>query len=398
MFEPRFRTPTLVVLTALVALCLGLLWGGHPGSLPGFLRDVFVNNDDAVRTELIKDIQDQYYKPVSKSRLEQASLAGIVNALGDRFSQYFTPAETKVFNQQLSGQFEGVGMKVDDTRSGTSGLFVSDVFKGSPAAQAGIHKGDRIVAVDGKSILHENPQVAVTRIRGPAGTTVKLTYRKGGTGTPRTVTVVRKRLNVPLVDARIITRSGVKVGYDLLAEFDKGAHTQLRAEIDSQIHQGARGILLDLRGDPGGELDEGVDVASIFLNKGLLVVSTRGRSQPESKRYASGNPIPARIPLVVLVDGQTASSAEIVTGALRDHNRATVAGTQTFGKGVFQTIEPLSNDGLLKLTVGSYFLPDGENLAGHGIVPPVRAVDQPKTKQRDEALDTAVATLLKKLP
>jgi carboxyl-terminal processing protease len=100
----------------------------------------------------------------------------------------------------------------------------------------------------------------------------------------------------------------------------------------------------------------------------------------------------------VLVDGQTASAAEIVTGALRDHNRATVVGTQTFGKGVFQTIEPLSNDGLLKLTVGSYFLPNGENLAGHGIVPPVRATDDPKTKRRDEALDTAVATLLKKVP
>jgi carboxyl-terminal processing protease len=280
MLQPRFRTPTLVILTALVALCLGLLWGGHPDTLPGFLRDVFVNKDDAVRAEIINDIRDQFYKPVSKSRLEQASIAGIVNSLGDRFSQYFTPAETKVFNQQLNGQFEGVGMKIDDSKSGTAGLFVSDVFKGSPAAKAGIQKGDRIVAVDNRSILHEKPQVSVTRIRGPAGTTVRLTYRRGGTGPPRTVSVVRKRLNVPLVDARIITRRGMKVGYDLLAEFDKDAHVQLRNEIDSQLRQGAKGILLDLRGDPGGELDEGVDVGSIFLNKGLLVVSTRGRHQP----------------------------------------------------------------------------------------------------------------------
>ncbi|MEA2459333.1 MAG: carboxyl-terminal processing protease, partial [Thermoleophilaceae bacterium] len=173
-------------------------------------------------------------------------------------------------------------------------------------------------------------------------------------------------------------------------------HGQLRQAVDKALAGGDKGIILDLRGNPGGILDEGRLVASIFVDKGLIV-STKGRTQPEQKLYATGDAIPANVPMVVLVDSGTASAAEIVTGALRDYNRATVVGHKTFGKGVFQQIEPLANHGLLKLTVGSYYLPKGENLAGHGIEAQVRApADDPKTK-RDEALPVALRTLLGKL-
>ena len=141
--------------------------------------------------------------------------------------------------------------------------------------------------------------------------------------------------------------------------------------------------------------EEGVLVASIFVDKGLIV-STKGRNRPAHQFEAAGGAIPGNVPVVVLVDGGTASAAEIVTGALRDHGRATVAGTKTFGKGVFQEVQSLSNGGALDLTVGSFYLPHGENLAGHGIVPQVKAQDDPKTK-KDEALPVALRTLAAKV-
>jgi carboxyl-terminal processing protease len=161
------------------------------------------------------------------------------------------------------------------------------------------------------------------------------------------------------------------------------------------VAKGAQGIALDLRGNPGGELTEGRDVPSLFIKKGLIV-STRGRHSPEQRLYATGDAIEPTIPMVVMVDHGSASAAEIAAGALRDDGRATVVGEKTFGKGVFQQVEPLKNGGLLKLTVGSYYLPKGENLAGDGINPQVQAHDNPKTK-RDEALPVALRTLQAKL-
>src|SRR4051794_5161816 len=172
--NPRFRTPLIASASALVALCLGLLWGGHPKLLPAVLRDVFVEDSVATRAQLINNIEDHFYKPVKESTLEQASFKGIVSSLHDRYSEYFTPSEAKAFTQSLNGQFEGVGMTIDsaDTKKG---LRVRMVFPGSPAKDAGIGPGDLITAVNGKSIIGQPADVSTGRIRGPAGTTVTLT-------------------------------------------------------------------------------------------------------------------------------------------------------------------------------------------------------------------------------
>jgi carboxyl-terminal processing protease len=390
---PRIRTATIALAAALVALVLGILWGGHPQSLPGVLRNWLVAEDVATRAEVVKDIRDNFYKPVSAEKLEQASLKGIVESLDDRFSQYFTPAEARQFAQSLGGQFEGVGMSVD-SRDTKKGLRVARVFDKSPAKEAGIRAGDVITAVNGKSVAGKPAEVSTAKIRGPAGTKVTLTYRRGKQR--KTVTLERRKLDVPLIEGRVVERGGTKIAVVRLIEFDKGAHNQLRKEIDKDLKKGAKGILLDLRANPGGALDEGVLVASAFLKEDELVVSTRGRTQSERKYKAVGDPIAANVPVVVLVDRSSASASEIVTGALRDHGRATVVGQKTFGKGVFQQLEPLPNDGLLKITVGGYYLPKGENLAGDGIEPSVKAKDDPKTR-RDEALPVAVRALLAKL-
>jgi carboxyl-terminal processing protease len=275
------------------------------------------------------------------------------------------------------------------------GLRIKTVFAKSPAKDAGLRSGDLIVGVNGKSIAGEPADVATAKIRGKAGTSVTLAYESPGRKGKKTVKVERKEIDLPLVLSRMRSSGGKKLAVIRLAEFSNGARDQLRKAVDKALEGGAKGIVLDLRGNPGGILDEGRTVASIFIEKGLIV-STKGRTQSEQKFYAKGKAIDEKIPMVVLVDGGTASAAEIVTGALRDYKRATVVGEKTFGKGVFQEIQPLANDGLLKLTVGSYFLPKGDNLAGEGIPAEVKARDNAKTR-RDEALPIALRTLAAKV-
>ncbi len=378
----------------LLALVAGIWWGGHPQSLPAFARDALVEDDVATRAEVIDAVRENFYKPVSEEKLQQQSLKGIVGSLDDRFSEYYTPDEAEQVTQSLSGEFEGVGMTVD-SRDTKNGLRVARVFPDSPAKEAGVRPGDLITEVDGKSIVGDDADVSTAKIRGEAGTEVTLTI-KSPRKKPREETLERRKLAIPLVAARIVRKGGPEVAHVRLAAFDKGAHGQLRKQIDKRLKAGAKGIVLDLRGNGGGALDEGILVASTFLKKGQLVVTTRGRTQPEQELEATGDAIDADVPVVVLVDHNSASASEIVTGALRDHDRAQVVGVKTFGKGVFQQLEPLRNDGLLKLTVGSYFLPEGQNLGGNGIEPPVKARDKPRTR-RDEALPVALRTLRAKL-
>ncbi len=344
-----------------------------------------------MKDELIDTIEQDYYKKVPRSSLETASLKGIVASLGDQFSRYLTPDESKSFNTELNGgEFAGIGVSVVPEKRG---LLVTNVIPGSPAEKAGIKQADVITGVNGTSIAGAAARTASDKIRGKPGTSVQLTIA-APSGKTRTLSVKRAKLQAPLTESRLVTRKGVKLGVAELSSFGEGAHGKLREQVDKLLGQGAKGIVLDLRGNGGGLLQEGRLVASIFVNKGLIV-STNGRTSPEQKLYATGGAISPKIPVVVLVDGGTASASEIVTGALRDHNRATVVGTHTFGKGVFQQIEPLSNGGVLDITVGRFFLPNGENLAGHPIQPQVKAQDNPHTT-RDEALDTALQTLLSK--
>ena len=388
----RFRIPTLAFAGALIIFFAGMWLGGHPSSLPSSLRDTFVNKNTAVRDQVIDTIERNYYRKVPRSSLDTASLKGIVQSLNDRFSQYFTPNESQVFNEDLNGQFAGVGISVFPDNSG---LHVQGVFAGTPAAKAGVRTGDLIVKVNGQPITGARSRSASDLITGKPGTVVHLTIVPRDRAKERTLAITRAKIQVPISQGRVVSFQGVKLGVVTLSTFSADAHDKLRAQVDKVLAHGAKGLVLDLRGNGGGLLEEGRDVASTFVSKGLIV-STRGRHSPEEKLNANGGAISPSIPMVVLVDGGTASAAEIVTGALRDHGRATVVGARTFGKGVFQEIDPLSNGGALRLTVGRYFLPNGENLTGHGIDPQVPARDNPRTP-RDEALDSALRTLRAKI-
>jgi carboxyl-terminal processing protease len=383
------RNAALVTVSLALALGVGIYLGGHPSTLPGPLRDALVDDDRALRAEVIDTIEDNFYKPVDESQLDDASLKGIVESLEDPYSHYFTPKEAQAFQESVSGKFEGVGMSVEkDSR----GLRVLNVFDGSPAEDAGIRKQDLILSVDGRSIAGLSSELATGRIKGKAGTKVELEVFTPGADDSRTLRVERAKIEVPVATSRVVDRDGKKIGVVHLVGFTSGAHGVLRREVDELLDKGAQALVLDLRGNGGGLLSEAVLVSSVFIEDGEIV-SVRGRARPERTENAEGDAIDEDIPMVVLVDGGSASASEIVTGALRDRGRATVVGVNTFGKGLVQEVEPLSNGGYLDITVANYYLPGGKTISTRGLKPEVRAVDKPRTTKRDEALPVALDVL-----
>jgi carboxyl-terminal processing protease len=357
-----------------ILLVVGIWLGGHPEDLPGFARSALVSDRGTqVVDEAISRIASDYYRPIPKSRLASASVAGVVSSLGDRFSHYLTPSEFREFNAPPS--FTGIGVEVApnlvELRPGHPGLLIARVFDSSPAARAGLKPGELIVEVDGRGLAHLTTDSAVALIKGSAGTDVELGIAaprgaRAKPGVTRTIKIMRATVSEPVVASETRTVNGVKLGVVALATFSPGAHGEVREAVERELHAGAKGIVLDLRANGGGLVEEAQLIASIFIDKGTIV-TTRGRAQPTETLTAIGDAISPAIPVVVLVDSGTASAAEIVTAALQDHRRATVVGVHTFGKGVFQEEEPLSNGGALDITVGEYFTPNGRNLGGGGI-------------------------------
>lgn len=379
---------------ALEALFAAGLWlGGHPHSLPEPLRDAFVTEPGSLTAEAAEAIEDMYYRPVGTTELGNSSLQGMVRELrrrhDDRFSEYFSPESLQAFNEQIEGRFSGIGLTVVEVKQG---LRVASVFPRSPAQQAGIVPGDTIVSVEGESIAGESSSEATKKIKGPEGTQVTIGVLDGKSGKVRRLTLTRAEVTLPNVSRHVEKMDGHELGYVRLLSFSEGAHAQLAGAVQKVEEEGAEGIVLDLRHNPGGLLDEAVLCASLFLSEGEVVVSTKSRTQGESVHETSGERITS-LPVVVLIDGGTASAAEILTAALADDGGADVVGTRSFGKGVFQEEQSLSNGGALKLTVGEYFTPEGINLAeSHGIHPDVKAQDNPKTAT-DEAQQRAFGVL-----
>ena len=389
------RRSLAVIVLVPVLLLAGIWLGGHPSVLPEALRDKLVDDGDAqVYEEAVDIIQRDYYRGVNRDQLLDKSLGAAVKSLDDQFSNYFSPEDYADFQEVTQGQFSGVGMTVEETEQG---LRVMTVYDDSPAAKGGLKPGDVVVAVNGRSIAGASSEASTARIKGPAGTKVELTVRSGKR--ERDVELERAQVDIPVVESSMERRGSRKVGHVHLAGFTSGAHGEVSEAVRKLLRQGADGIVLDLRDNGGGLLNEAVLVSSIFIPEGKIV-STKGRSRPERVYEATGGAIAASVPVTVLVNRQSASASEIVTGALQDRKRATVVGTRTFGKGVFQEIEPLSNGGALDITVGEYFLPSGRNIGGggvakgDGIAPDVKSVDDPKTKP-DEALDKAVGVVLR---
>jgi carboxyl-terminal processing protease len=395
MVSRRSRRPQIAVrvLAGLVVLLVGVWLGGHPGWIPSSLRSAFVDDGSGrLTTQVLDMLARDYYRPINRTLLVDKGLGAMVASLNDPYSHYYNPSAYRAFLNQSNPHLSGIGI---DVLPEPKGLRVIDVFTGSPAARSGLQRGDLIVGVGATSLANRPSDFGSRLIQGRAGTPVTLTVLRGQRR--MVVRIIRANLVVPVATGSMVRYHGLKLGDVQLTSFTDGSGAELKTQVRKMLGGGAQALILDLRENGGGLLQEAVNVASIFIPDGTIV-STDGRSQPRQVYVARGGAIAAKTPIVVLVDRGTASAAEIVTGALRDRGRAKVVGTHTYGKGVFQEIQPLPNGGALDITVGEYFTPNGTNLGGGGvrqgagIAPNVVAADNPHTA-RDEALQVAERTV-----
>lgn len=373
----------------LLGLVLGLALAVAIGAITGVLFD---DGDDAV-TQARETIEENYFEATDPEQLEDASIRGMVDDLrkryDDRFSHYFTEGQLRRFESATEGRFKGVGLVVSEV---PQGLRIATVYPDTPAEGAGIEVGDVITEVEGKSIAGVSSEVATSQIKGPPGTEVSLRVRPAAGGKPDLLTVERADVRIPAVDiSRIRKVDGRKLAYVRFSTFSEGAHGELRDAVERLYREGAEGLVLDLRGNGGGLLNEAILSASIFVEDGPIA-STTSRTQGERSFKAVGDAIEPR-PTVVLVNRDTASASEILAAALEVNELATVVGTRTFGKGTFQEVIGLGVGGALDLTVGQYLTADGESILGTGVKPEVRVEDDPETEDADEGLDRALQVL-----
>lgn len=396
------RLPSLKVVLLLILLpcmlALGIWLGAHPRFLVGPVADVLVGPEDRrVALEALDKIHQTYYRDVDRRKLTDAALAGAVDDLEDRFSAYLSPEQYGHFEQALDNAFSGVGTAV---LSVEDGLRIVTVYPDSPAQKAGLRAGDIITHGNGRKLAGLAEGVATAIIKGPEGTPVTLTLRRGERTFQRRMT--RARISVPVVESRIANAGGERVAYVALSTFGpRTAHVEVADAIRRLKRRKAKGIVLDLRRNGGGLVREAQLIASMFLADGKIV-TTRGRAVETQTLEAVGQPIAGKLPTVVLVDRNSASASEIVAGALQDRKRAKLVGVRTFGKGVFQQVIPLRNGGALDITVGRYLLPSGRNLGGagtkrgNGLKPDVVVRDDPDAKG-DEQLERALDVLADEL-
>ncbi len=367
-------TIVLVLGLCTVAFELGARAGG-PGALPPAFDTL---------EEVYDEVSREAVEPPSDEELVEGAIEGMIDALDDSYAEYYNADEFAVLNNQLDGTFVGIGVVLEDTEVG---LTVQTVLPGSPAEGAGLEPGEEIVTVDGRDVTETPSGVVVEDVRGEEGTSVELGLRGGSQG-PRTVTVVRAELDVPNIDARLLNDD---VGYVALRQFTTDAGDQVRDAVDDLLAQGARALVLDLRGNPGGYLPAAVSVAGVFMAD-TEVVSV-GRDPESAQPYRTDDEAAAPdVPLAVLVDGGSASASEIVAGALQDLDRAEIVGTTTFGKGTVQTVSDLPNDQGIKFTTARYYTPSGDSIDGVGVAPD-RVVDADGEAQLAAAQEVVSAAL-----
>ena len=377
-------------------LLLGLILGLALAVGIGVITGVLFGGDDDPLAEARETIEDNYFEAPDVDQLEDASIRGMVDDLrkryDDRFSHYFTEGQLRRFESATRGEFKGVGLIVSEV---PQGLRVGTVYPDTPAERARIEVGDVITEVEGKSIAGVSSEVATSQIKGPAGTEVSLRVLPAADDPPRELTLERADIRIPAVDSRLRTVDGRKVAYVRFTTFSEGAHGELRDAIERHYQDGAEGLVLDLRANGGGLLNEAILSSSIFVEDGPIAL-TESRTQGDRSFEAVGDAIEPR-PTVLLVNRDTASASEILAAALQVNDLATIVGTRTFGKGTFQEVIPLGVGGALDLTIGQYLTADGESILGTGVKPDVRAEDDPKTEDADEGLDRALQVLSSQL-
>lgn len=354
MSREKFAWMVSVLLIAILAFQL-------PGSMAA--RD-----DDYAWISTLVDVErrvvDGYVEPVNEQKLRENAIKGMISDL-DPYTVYVPPEDREPFDDLLKGTFKGVGIQLEQDPK-TLEIEVVAPIEGSPAFKAGVMPGDIIEKVNGEDIGGLKVEEVIKKIAGPLGSPVTLTFRRT-TGEHVDLTMVRQEIVNPTIKGYQRRRDGQwdwwvsndpKIGYIRLTQFTEDCDQRLREAIEPLIKDGMRGLILDLRFNPGGQLEEAKRVCDLFLDSGTIVV-TRGRNRPEEVAYAKPEDTLPQFPLAILVNERSASASEIVAGSLKDNKRALIVGTRTYGKGSVQELIPLDGKGELKLTVAYYYLPSG---------------------------------------
>ncbi len=300
-------------------------------------------------------IRDRYVEEIDYEPLTTAAIQGMLRTL-DPHSNFYDRKSFDEMRMEQRSQYYGIGASIQQR---DRGVYIIEPFKDTPAARAGLHYGDQIVAIDAKGTENWNSDKVRDKLRGELDTEVKVTVRRSGVAEPITVTMERAAVDLPSISSYYITRPGV--GYIALSRgFHSTTSDELAAAISNLKAQGMTSLVLDLRGNPGGFLDQAIRVSDKFLQRGQVIVSVRGRdNRPGDKDWPAESGMPENFPIVVLIDEGSASASEIVAGAIQDHDRGLIVGEPSFGKGLVQTIYPLTGGAGLTLTTARYYTPSG---------------------------------------
>jgi carboxyl-terminal processing protease len=347
------RSAVLVLSIVLACGCLGMVFGQRlTSSASSSNGDNDVRDSLKTFSDVYRVVQENYAEPVSPDKsIYNGAIPGMLRVL-DPHSNFFDPKAYAALREEQRGKYYGVGMQVGPRNNK---VIVIAPFAGAPAYRAGIRPGDVIIAVDGKQTDNMSTSDVAELLKGPKGTSVKITMLREGSDKPLDFTVIRDEIPRYSVDVHFMIRPGI--GYIHVSGFQETTEKEVRDALDEfgDIH----GLILDLRQNPGGLLSEGVGVADQFLKKGQVIVSHHGRASAEKVYKATHGNGGKDYPIVVLVNRGTASAAEIVAGAIQDHDRGLIAGETTFGKGLVQTVYPLSENTGLALTTAKYYTPSG---------------------------------------
>jgi len=328
---------------------------------------------------------DFYRRPIDSKELTYGAIRGALSTLEDENTAFIIPEHIAIIREDLTGTFEGIGALVEMNEDGY--LVIVEPLAGRPADLVGLKAGDLVLEVDGLEIRGMNLIDAVSLIRGPKGTTVRLIIQRQGVLEPFEVEIIRQRIELRTIEYRLLKGD---IGYIRLNEFNSQAPRQLKAALIDLLAENPRGLILDLRDDPGGLVTVAIDVGSEFIAQGVIM-SERGKDREEDHE-AQGGGLATEIPLVVLVNGGSASASEIVAGAIQDYGRGILIGERTMGKGSVQVQHQLSDGSGLRITIAHWFTPHGRLIEGEGLIPDVEVhvADEDLAEGLDPQLELAI--------
>ena len=372
---PRMRTAAVTTLLLVPIVAGGFLLQEPPARASAHLFD-----------QVRSLVTTRYVDSLKDTQVFEKAARGMVKELNDPYSELLSPKESDTFNRSTNGRYGGTGMLLEQQPGAP--VSVQRVFPHTPADEAGVREGDRIIAVDGVSTVGWEIDKVSEKLRGNPGSQVAVTYARPGVTEPIKLKFTRAVVHVPAVAYTGLFDQ--QVGYIPLQTFNENAAEEVSAAVEKLEQQGAKGIVLDMRDNGGGIVDQALAVSGLFLREGQEIVSVHARNTPTEIARARGPHMGSNIPLVVLVDGSSASATEIVAGALQDHDRALIVGTTSFGKGLVQSVFPLDGGYFLKMTTGKWFTPSGRSIhRERQLLPDGRFVEtHPDSLETDSARKT----------